>query len=284
MDHDKNTLTGIAKSCSFLYDREGFKKVLLTKARDIFGVDAIALGNKKGLGFEATAINIGYPIESVIDYCNLNHDRREYLLEEYNKGMHKRGYFSVSTSGVNLKEKNPEDFNNRYTKRGIKDVVQTNFFNSKDELMGAVAFMTKTKEAFTNKELEAMDSIAPYLYYAFRKFKYLIEKEFFNTGSFDELFIGVLTADKNNIITYTNTTGEIITGLSEGSTLPPYLMDSAKKLEADCTFTGEVNLAFREITSHSPAGDILCMNLDEPGSTYLPFESEGRLFIIDPST
>ncbi|MCK5236578.1 MAG: hypothetical protein KAR06_06290, partial [Deltaproteobacteria bacterium] len=228
-------LKEIARECSFLHDRDSFTEKILKRTTALFSADAIAVGNKKGLGFDTTFISHGYPAEYIINYCNLNHERRRSLLELYGSGP-QRGYFSISASGFKLKEKYPDDYKARYVKHDIKDIVQTSFFDAKHELMGATGILTRSKDAFNEDETAAMDTITPHIYHAFRNYRRIVEAEILTTDSLDELLYGIVTTDTLGVVTYINAAARYITSLDTNDKIPGYLKKAADKLKADFTF------------------------------------------------
>ncbi len=275
----------LIRRCSFLHDRQSFIDLLLKPMKEFFSFDGVAVSGMKGIGCDPGFIHIGYPTQFLMDFVNMRQEQRPYLAERLEKWM-QRGYGIFAASDFNYKENYPDEYRERYAPYGIKDAMQSTLLDSRDSIMGFTGAMTSTKEAFTEQDKTFLDIITPYLFYAYRRYKWLLNIEFFTALSPEDLIFGVVTADKDGRVTYMNAAARGVIERHAGgmsATLPLCLQSSLEKLVNDCRYTGNVSLIFREVETDCPYGSVVCFNYDEYGLKYLPgeCESEGVAFIIN---
>ncbi len=272
----------IHRSC-YLYGFGDFKERLLRRAGEFIAHDASGVTGVRGASYDQRAIHYGYPLQYLIDYTNMVPEKYPYWQEYFRKGPD-RGYYTLSASRIEGFI-GSETYKRRYEPYGFKDSVQTMFFDATGENMGIYACNRRFEPFISEEEEEFFDAVAPYVFYAYRKYRWLLNMELFTVNSPDELFYGVITTKPDGTITYLNDIARRLLKEREGEVsklIPGHMQSHLDRLSAIACETGVgVSLCFREIEHPSPYGSVVCFNYDEYGSKYLPVNGEGVVFIIN---
>lgn len=269
--------------CCFIHDRRSFVDSLLKPIKELIPAEGIAVTGVLRFGCDPRSIHFGYPPLYLMDHANTNHKVTPYF-EKHLMECRRRGYATFKLSDFKDREHYLEEYKKRYINYGIKDGIQTTMLDSKGAIMGFWGCMTRSEENFTDEHKTLVDTIAPYVFYAYRKYKWLLNIDFFTMQSPEELIFGVVTTTNDGAITYMNTSARQLYEKNKGTVatqLPDCLHSALTKFKNDCRCAGEVSLAFREIETTCPFGTVVCFNFDKHGLTYLPVDGEGVAFIID---
>jgi len=246
-------------------------------------VDGIAVTSVLRSECDPRFLHFGYPPLYLMDHVNINHEEKPYF-EKHLRDCRRRGYATFKLSDFQEREYYLEEYKKLYAHYGIKDGIQTTMLDSAGATIGFFGCMTRSEDDFTEEHKTLVDTIAPHIFYAYRKYKWLVSIDFFTVQSPEELIFGVVTATHDGTITYMNPSARQLIKRHEGAVptqLPDYLHSSLLKLKHDCRYNGEVSLAFRDIETRCPIGTIVCFNFDKHGLAYLPVDGEGVVFIID---
>jgi DNA-binding CsgD family transcriptional regulator len=274
----------IKTRCCFLYDMETFKEKLMMPFREFYPHDSSGVIAAHGAGFDQKGIIYGYPPQYVIDWINQEPQKVRRFAENFREGP-SRGYHTLSSTTI---RKNipgeAETLRLRYEPYGYKHAVQTMFFDSSGSPMGVYAYMRKSDPEISEVERQFFDGVAPFIFYAFRKYKYLLEIEFFTSPSLDSLFFGIVATDHANRIVWQNhAAGDILSRDGEETgKLPKELKKAGEMLNTIQSNREKVPLIFRTLESPTPFGSVVSFRVDEYGAKYLPCDEEGTVHFIDP--
>lgn len=269
--------------CFYLHDQPSFKSELMMAFREFYEHDASAILKASGSGFDQRGIQYGYPPQYLIDWTNQEPEKCIHLSENYLEGP-QRGYHTLSSATIKNFDV-AEKYKERYAPYGFKYGLQTMFFDTSGSPMCAYSYIRRTEPEVSEEERLLFDALSPYIFYAFRKYKWLLDIDFFSSSSLDELLFGVITADANHKITWMNESARQIMGRQLG-TVPSDLPDELRHLSGHLhTMTKSdeaIFLHFRTIEHPTSFGSALCYYFDNHGAELLAINGTGSVFFIDP--
>jgi len=273
----------IRRLCFYLHDQTSFKNKLMMALREFYEHDASAILKACGSGFDQKGIQYGYPPQYLIDWTNQEPEKCIHLRENYLKGP-QRGYHTLSSATI----KNfdiTEKYKERYEPYGFKYSLQTMFFDATGAPMCAYSYIRRSEPEVSEEERLLFDAVSPYIFYAFRKYKWLLDIDYFSSALEDELIFGVITVDFENKITWMNNAARHIFETQLGILpikLPFELLSQSAHLKSMAESDKATFLNFRTIEHPTSFGSALCFNFDDEGSKFLPVNGEGTVFFIDP--
>lgn len=273
----------VRRRCFYLHDQASFKEELMMAFREFHDHDASAILKACGSGFDQKGIQYGYPPQYLIDWANQEPEKCIHLKENYLKGP-QRGYHTISSATI----KNfdiTEKYKERYEPYGFKYSLQTMFFDASGSPMCAYSYIRRAEPEVSEEERLLFDAVSPYIFYAFRKYKWLLDIDFFSSSSMDELLFGVITVDVDNKITWMNYAARQIMEKQMGgipSRLPEELEGMTEHLKAMAASDEDLFLHFRSIKHPTSFGSALCFHFDTEGARFFPVNGEGSVFFIDP--
>lgn len=273
----------IRRRCFYLHDQSRFKKELMMSFREFYEHDASAILKACGTGFDQKGIQYGYPPQYLIDWTNQEPEKCIHLQENYLEGP-KRGYHTISSATIKNFD-HTEKYKERYEPYGFKYSLQTMFFDASGSPMCAYSYIRRSEPEVSEEERLLFDAVSPYIFYAFRKYRWLLDIDFFTSTSLDELLFGVIAVDINNKITRMNEAARQIIEVKMGA-VPESLPDELKILPVHLNAMAESDeerfLHFRKIEHQTSFGSALCYHLDDEGSKLLSVHGKGAVFFIDP--
>lgn len=273
----------LQKRSTALYNQNGFIERLMMPLMDLIPHDASAVTESEEVGFSIHGINYGFPQEFLIEW--MNQDAKSIKRwDGYLKTGPERGYATLQTSEFPKSSEVRKELELLHGKHGFHSSIMTMFFNSNGKVQGVYALSRKSDKPFTAEEKKLFDSAAPYIFYAFRKYKKLIEMNFYNSHNLDRQVFGVAIADKDGIINWSNSITKKLLEKKYGKMpkrLPECLEASFEKLVGFSSGNKELSTGYRDINYHCSYGQVMCFRYDIFGSMFLPVGGEGLVFIID---
>lgn len=272
----------IRKRCFHLHDQASFKKELMMAFREFYEHDASAILKACGSGFDQNGIQYGYPPQYLIDWTNQEPEKCPHLRENYLIGP-QRGYHTISSATIKNFDVD-EKYKERYQPFGFKYSLQTMFFDAAGSPMCAYSYIRRTEPEVDEEERLLFDAVSPYIFYAFRKYKWLVNIDYFSPSTLDDLLFGVITVDADHQITWMNESArQILRGQTgaDPSSLPDELKGLSEQLSAMSESDAEIFLQFRTIEHATSFGTALCYWFDNEGSRFLPVNGAGAVFFID---
>lgn len=197
-----------------------------------------------------------------------NHPKNNYLT------------YRITDSGDFLKTKT---YNDLFKPNGIRHGMQSFFFDKSGSIMGCYPIMKRSGPPFSDEEQTLYESISPYVFYAFRKYRHLLDMGFFRL-TLDEIPFSIIITDLKSKVIWLNWLAKGMLKKAHGKTssnLPEGLntaFNNTKHLSNGNEYSPEI---FRCIHEPSPYGKTLCFAFDKYSSRHLPFEGKGVLFVID---
>lgn len=279
-----NFIKETVRRSSHLYNKNGFIERLMRPLEEFIPHDASRITTTKGAGFDQRVLFYGYPTEYLIKWTNQEAESVPRWKEHYIKGP-KRGYHTLRTSETDG-FKDSEEFKSLYLPHNFIDGMQTMLFDSLGSIMGVYACSRtdKSEVPFSKEETLLFDKISPYIFYAFRKYRWLMHINFFDAPNLNEMLYGVVICDKKGRITWQNDVADHVLSKYHGSPqkkLPSCLQQTYKSIEALNNNENVSPLLFRTIEDFCPYGSVVGFSFDMYSSMFLHTEGEGTVFFID---
>ena len=270
----------IRKQCSYLHDYESFIEKLLKPINDFIPHDAQGITGFNEETLDARAIYYGMPPKYISDVSKTNLKNIRHLKKSFELCM-KDGYNTSTTESFGLDFKNDKEYKILYEPHGFVHGMETYFMSKAGVFLGVSALIKKSSPGFTDEEMELWERIAPYVMHAFRKYRWLVNMEFFTRPSLEEMAFSAFFTDMDGNILWSNSLAKYnIPELGSSGKLPEDLTRCLQRIKG---FPWEKHdpFIYREVARPTNYGSSLCFAVDESSSKQFPFEGEGVLFIID---
>ena len=273
----------IRRSC-YLYNKNGFIERLMRPLNDLIPHNASGITTTNGAGFDQKMIFYGYPTEYLIKWTNQEAESVPRWKEHYKKGP-KRGFHTLKTSEID-NFKDSEEFKSLYLPYNFVDSMQTMLFDSLGSIMGVYCCGRRhdTNLPFSREEASLFDKVSPYIFYAYRKYRWLTDINFFDAPNLNDLLYGVVICDKKGRITWQNDVATHVLSKYNRNVqkkLSPCLQSTFKNLESLYNNKNHSSLLFRTIEDFCPYGSVVGFSFDMYGAMFLRTEGEGTVFFID---
>ena len=283
MNKSNTFVKEVKKRSTSLYNKNGFIERLMMPLVELIPHDASAVTESEEVGFSMHGINYGFPQEFLVEW--MNQDIKSIKRwDEYFKTGPERGYATIQTSEFPKSSEVRKELELLHGKHGFHSSILTMFFSSTGKIQGIYALSRKTDMPFTAEEKALFDKVAPYIFYAFRKYKKLLDINFYSSQNLDRQVFGIVIADNNRIINWNNDIAGKLLKNKYGKMpkrLPECLEEAVEKLIDLSSGKKELSLAYREATHTCSYGQINCFRYDIFGSMFLPVSGEGIVFIIN---
>lgn len=275
----------IKKRCFGLYDEKQFLKGILMPFRKRIPHDAGGVAGAFGWGFDRRVIHYGYPIQYLVDYTNLEPEKCDGFRAHFQEGP-KTGH---STLRMPSGESTEAEYGMLFEPYGFRHGMQTFFFDRGGALQGVAKITKRSEPAFTDEEKSLWEGLAPYVFYAFRKYRWLLDAGFFVSHP-NKLLLGIVLADGKGRIVYLNTLAREILRKAHGS-IPSMLPEGLETPFVDIIHLsggkGEDMTIFRDIEYSTPYGRVVALTTDESSKEHLPGAvasgaGKGAAFFIKP--
>ncbi|MDT8317685.1 MAG: LuxR C-terminal-related transcriptional regulator [bacterium] len=279
-----NFINETVRRSSHLYNKNGFIERLMRPLTEFIPHDASGITTTKGVGFDQRMLFYGYPTEYLIKWTNQEAESVSRWKGHYINGPEK-GFNTLQASEIDG-FKDSEEYKSLYLPHNFIDGMQTMLFDSLGSIMGVYACSRtdKSKIPFSKEEALLFEKISPYIFYAFRKYRWLMHINFFDAPNLNELLYGVVICDKKGRMRWQNEVADHLLSKYHGSTqrkLPLCLKRTHKNIESLNNNKSNSSLLFRTIEDFCPYGSIVGFSFDMYSSMFLRAEGEGTVFFID---
>ena len=274
------------RSCQ-LHDNQSFIERLMKPVKKFIPHDASGTTVAKGAGFDSSVANYGYPPAYLIKWANLA--KSDERFQRFFREGPQRGYLTLRSSEYMPDFYESEEYRALWEPFHLKYGIMTMFFDRNGSPMGIYACNRLTeslnKTDFSREEKDGFDTISPYIFYSYRRYKWLLGFDFFNLASLEPIMIGVITADLNGRITWMNEAArQVLDAHSEAvpARVTGHLKSAWDALNSVYSSNDRLSFAFRDIGHPcSSSCSILCYRFDEQASSYLPVTGNGFVFFLD---
>lgn len=273
----------LKKRSTCLYNRNGFIERLMMPLVELIPHDASAVTESEEVGFSMHGIHYGFPQEFLVEWMNQD-IKNIKRWNEYFKTGPERGYVTIQTNDFPKSSEARKELELLHVKHGFNSSILTMFFSSTGKIKGIYALSRKADTPFTDEEKALFDKVAPYIFYAFRKYKKLLDINFYNSQNLDMQVFGIIIADNDKIIHWNNNIAGKLLKNKYGKMpkrLPDCLEEAFEKLIDFSTNKKRLSLSYRNETHTCSYGQINCFRYDIFGSMFLPVSGEGIVFIIN---
>jgi len=276
----------LQKRSGLLHTHRSFRENLIMAVNEYVPHDASGITLAHGAAFDFRAIHYGYPPSYLLEWGNRRSTGNERWKRFFDEGP-KRGYVTLRASELQADFYQSDEYHRIYQPSGLLYSIQTMFFYPSGQTMGLYAcnrFSPPLKETdFSDKEKAAFDAIAPSVFFAFRRYRWLAEYDFFQLDTLDDTMLGVITADTDGRISFINNTAAEILRRHHGSVpgrLTPHLKQARAQIMTACSGKKEASLFFRNIGVMSPYGTVVPYRLDSSAPENLGTK-KGMVFFVD---
>lgn len=232
----EDILKKIIQSSIYIHHVESFIGELLepmAKYLSAYGTGVATMGNFQ---LDRSAICYEYPYQFVYHIQNNPNLYNHSELLKFSR-TRKVGYATVSSSLLDQKEFHQGSvYKGRYEPNNIKHGCQTTFFGDRVKMLGGVGAIRKNDKPFTEKDFVKIEKVTPHVFYAFSKYLWLCDLNFYNHRSFDTFYGGLLQCDDAGTVKFVNETAGFILSemgchVEEGDIIPTELLNEIEKLE-----------------------------------------------------
>jgi len=241
-------------------------------AQGVTGIDAETF-NPRGLFY-------GYPPKYLNDVGSIKPEDIRGMKKSFELGL-RDGYNTSTTESFGFDFRDDAAYKVIYEPHGFRHGLQSYFFSEAGAFLGYSGLTKKSSPGFSDEEIKLWDQVAPYVLHAFRKYRWLVNMEFFNRPSLDEMiFLALITDGKGRVLWSNPLAKDNIPELGSSDKLPKGLKSCFEKITGFFQ-NGHDPFIYREVEAATPYGSSVCFAIDESASKYLPVEGGDFLFVID---
>lgn len=268
------------RQCCYLHDNDSFIEKVLRPINDLIPHYAQGVTSIDAETYCPRGIFYGYEPKFLNYISNLNIEDIPLLKKSFELGL-RDGYNTATTESFGIDVRDDPEYKNIYGPYGFKHGLQTYFFSEAGSFLGYSGLTKKTAPGYTDEDIKIWEQVAPYVLHAFRKYRWLVNIEFFNKSSLEDMMFAAILTDRRGKVRWSNSLAKSnIPELATSDNLPDGLKPCFKKVTG---FFQEKHdpFIYREMEASTPYGSTLCFAVDESSSKYLPLEEEGVLFVIN---
>ncbi len=265
-----------------LMDRESFTESIMRHLKTSLGCAVTAVVHASDTGLDLCGgILLGFSPERVNAFFNNDHGKLAVYKDLFD-GARRHGYHCMF---FNDAEKNAKPiFDELYKPFGLTCGAKIVFSDAAGSVIGAYTLSRETGPDFSDAEKELIQDIAPYVFFAFRRYRWLVALDFFGVIRHDELMYGMLITDDSGRVTYQNDAARFLLKSKEGDTVPMPLLGVSGRLEAASNSADKHTFNFRELEAYKPPiGGVTAYRFDEAhGNGRLPVSGSGWVYLLNP--
>lgn len=280
MSKERRFIKEMRRQCCYLHDHEGFIEKLLRPLGDFIPHDAQAVTGIDAETYNPRWLYYGHPAKFLTDVTNIKIEDVRGMKRSFELGM-KDGYNTSTTESFGFDFRDDAAYKVIFEPYGFRHGMQTYYFSEAGAFLGITGLTKKSSPGFTNEEIKLLEKVGPYVFHAFRKYRWLVNMEFFNRPSLDDMiFAAIITDEAGKVLWSNHLAKDNISELGSSASLPKGLKPSFDKISGFFQ-KGHDPFIYREVEEATPYGSSVCFAIDDSASKYLPVEGGNFLFVID---
>ena len=269
----------IRRRSAYLHNEGSIRANLTSLLDEVVPNEGAGMTIMAGSGYGLRGIIYGIPASYHIMWVNLRHEK----LEHY-KGIIEKGWYGpYNTMRVSALEGFYESsvYKECYVPYGLKDGIQTSFFDKGGKRLGLYACLRFSTGIFSDADVNNFGSASPYIFSSLLRYRWLLELDFFSKDDYYKVPFGIIVTDLEGRITYTNEYSKVLLGKHHGR-VPEELPGELKRARDAITSAGGSDFEFRpRVEEWLPYGAVLPLRCNREQSFGLPVEEESFLYVID---
>jgi len=280
MKREEKLIREIRRQCCFLHDHESFIENILRPVNELIPHDAQGVTGIDAETYNPRGIYYGYPPKYLSDVFNIKPEDIRGMKRQFELGL-KDGWNTSTTESFGFDFRDDAAYKIIYEPHGFRHGLQSYFFSEAGAFLGYSGLTKKSSPGFTDEEIRLWEEVAPYILHAFRKYRCLVNMEFFNRPSLDDMIFAVFITDRRGRLLWSNPLArDNIPELGTSGKLPEGLKPCLKKITG--FFQEKYDpFIYRELEESTTCGSAFCFAVDDSSSKDLPVKGEGVLFVID---
>jgi len=279
MKREEKLLKEIRRQCCYLHDEESFIKNVLKPVGQLLPHHAFGVTSIEGEDFSPRSIYYGWPPKYLNDLFSLDIETVPALKQSLQEGA-RHGYHTVNITPPEMDAASAAPAEMLYKPYGFRFGMQSYAFSEGGTLMGLIGLTTKDDRPYTDDDVKLWDSVTPYIVYAFRKYRWLVNSEFFIKKDAEKMLFAILITDKKGKVIWTSDLAlSNFPESTKNNSFQKVIAGERTKLAS--VEKGEDPMVFREVETLSSAGKVVSFHFDREALRYLPMEGEGTIHFID---
>ncbi len=261
----------------YLYDRERFIQELLQPIKEHIPHAAGGIIGAGSKGFDTRGIHYGYPTEYLAIYTNFDPEKfvSHYPCEPSKGYSTKASHQDIGLPGYEIM------FKTLFEPFGFYHGMQTFFFKPNGAFLGVYGITRSAVTRFSDSEMELFDTISPSIFFAFMRYRWLVEADFFMSPLNKHIYAMVIT-DRNGRVMWKNRVSENMLESSVGAEFKEVLGESLKNSKD--LLSGETAFGdFRNYSELTSIGRALVLPFNGSWLDFMPVEKDGFIIFIDQS-
>lgn len=277
----------IQKASVYLHRPESIIKELLKPASKYLNSECCAMTRAGGFFLDKRVLQYNYPEQFCYNIVN-NSNIYDFSEDVQKIKIPSKGFYTVSSSDFDKKEfKKSTIYKERYVPNGIFHSAQITFFNINKEVHGAAGFLRKKDRPFTEEDKQKIDKIAPYLYFAYNKYMWLSNLNFYDFQDLEKFYNnGFLICDNDGKIMFMNELSKLIfeennCETKKGKTVPKVILEEIEKIENISNGNTEEMFFINDISSICNENRLMVCKIKKDTYSSWPYNGDGYLVVID---
>ena len=271
------TLDEIRRRSVYLHNEGSIRANLTSLLDEVVPNEGTGIALATGGGYGLRGILYGMSVPYLIMWANSRHEK----LDHY-KGIIEKGWYGpYNTIRVSALEGfyDSSAYKERFVPYGLKDGIQTSFFDKGGKRLGVYAIHRYNMDIFSDADVENFEGASPCIFSSLLRYRWLLELDFFSKDDYYRVPFGIIVTDLEGRITYTNEYSEALMEKYYGGVLEelPEDLEGAR----DRIIPGG-GYEFRpHVEEWVPYGAVLALRCNREQSFGLPVEEESFLYVID---
>lgn len=270
----------IKKQCLYLQSHEDFIEKILKPLKNIIPHDAHAVTSVDAETYNPRYISYGFTSKYLRDITNIKIEDVRGMKKSFELAM-QNGYNTSTTESFGYDFRDDAAYKIIFEPYGFKHAMQTYFFSKSGAFLGVYSLTKKTSPGFNDEEMKLYEQVGPYILHAFRKYRWLVNIEFFNKLSLNDIVFPFIITDKDKNVIWSNSLAkETFSELNSSNKLPDGFKKCFNQIRKFFQNKKEPYI-YREIEVPTIYGNTICFAFNKSSSKHLPVNGEGFLFIVD---
>lgn len=281
---EKNIIKEIRKQSVCLHTRKSFIANIMHPLKEFIPHNASGITNFRGISCDDTMMFYGYPDGYLLEWGNRPVESNQRWDPYFEDGQ-AVGCSTLRASDFTPSVKESEECRQLHIKFGLKDGIQTMFFDDMGNFMGVYALNRfEMDEKITDEELNLFNKISSFSFFACNRYRWLSDHDLFSISDFDSTLMGIIVTDKNGIIKDLNGTSRYLLKNKKGripSRLTEELFGLTESLKSVAQAKKINPFFFRRLEHITEYGAAVCFKYNGD-SNYHGLEGNGYIIFIEP--